>query len=101
MLFDLAVKHPRCRFTVNVPMLSEHVEHPLLPRKPCEDSCFDGSVVGNNETAAGAWYKRGTNKLREHIRGAVIEHIQKVEITVFDKGANLLQLREMVLGQIL
>ena len=63
MLFHLAVKHARCRFAVNISILSEHIQYPSFACKPCKNPRFNCRVVRNDETRSSARNKRRANQL--------------------------------------
>ena len=73
----------------------------MLSGDPCDDPCLDGREVCHIKSAAGFRHKSSADKLGQHQRHGVIEHFHGIRIAAADQCPCDVQIRQMVLGQIL
>ena len=73
----------------------------MLSGDPRDDSRLDGGEVCHIKTAAGFRHKGGADKLGQYQRYGVIEHFHGVRIATADQCPCGVQIRQMVLRQVL
>ena len=73
----------------------------MLPSDPCDDPRLDGGEVCHIKAAAGFRHKGGADKLGQYQRYGVIEHFHGVRIAAADQRPCGVQIRQMVLRQVL
>ena len=101
MLLNRDMEHLAGRCTVNVAAISENLLSPLLSGKPCDDSCLDGCEVRHKKAVTGFRNECGTDQLRQHHRHRLIEHLYGFKVTAADQRTDFIQIRQMILRQIL
>ena len=94
-------EHLRGRCTVNIATLFKGVDTPLLPGEPGKHSGFDCGKVSHNEPTARFRNEGGTDQLRKHPRGGIVQQINQVELLIFNEVTGKVQILDMVLGKVL
>ena len=101
MLLDRDFEHLAGRGAVDVAALGKDLLTPLFTGHPCDDACFNGRKVRDNELLAVSGNEGRPDQLRERVRHILIQHFDTVVVTGADKGTCLSQIREVVLRQVL
>ena len=101
VLFHGDMEHLRSGSAVNVAALCKNLLPPMFPSDPCDDPRLDGGEVCHIKTAAGFRHKGGADKLGQYQRYGVIEHFHGVRIAAADQCPCGVQIRQMVLRQVL
>ena len=101
VLFHGDMEHLRSGSAVNVAALCKNFLPPMLSGDPRNDPCLDGREVCHIKSAAGFRHKSSADKLGQHQRHGVIEHFHGIRIAAADQCPCDVQIRQMVLGQIL
>ena len=73
----------------------------MLPGDPCDDPRLNGGEVCYIKAAAGFRHKGGADQFGQHQRNGVIEHFHGIRIAAADQGSYCVQIRQMVLRQVL
>ena len=101
VLFHGDMEHLRSRLAVDVTTRSEQIHAPGFSRIPGDDPRLDGGEVCHIKAAAGFRHKRSADKFGQYQRHGVIEHFHGVRIAAAHQGSCGIQIRQMVLGEIL
>ena len=101
VLFYGDMEHLRSGSAVNVAALCKNLLPPMLPGDPCDDPRLDGGEVCHIKATAGFRYKSGADKLGQYQRYGVIEHFHSIRIAAADQCPCGVQIRQMILRQIL
>ena len=95
------VEHLAGGSAVDIPALGEHLLPPLLSGNPGDDPRFDSRKVRHKEAASRFGDEGGADQLGEHQRDGVVEQLHGVKAPVPHQRPGLLQVRQMVLREVL
>ena len=101
VLFHGDMEHLRSGSAVNVATVCKNILPPMLSGDPRDDSRLDGGEVCHIKAASGFRHKGGSDKLGQYQRHGVIEHFHGVRIATADQCPCGVQIRQMVLRQVL
>ena len=97
MFHDRNMEHLTGTGAVNVAAIFKDLLPPGLTRIPGDDSCLDGTEVGNIKLTAILRNKSSADQLRERIRHILIEHFHSIKVTGFNKCAGICEILQMIL----
>ena len=101
MFLDRDFEHLACGGAIDVAVIGEDVQSPLFPGNEGKHAGFDCGKVCHDELPAGRRYERRPDELRKCIRYVVVEYLHHFIIALPDEFTRILQIRKMVLGQVL
>lgn len=95
------MEHAACRRAVDVLAVRERVGLPFFACVPCDDACLDGGEVSHVEPAAVLRNEGNADKLAECVRDILVDHLHSLIVAGLHKRPRSIQVRQMVLRQIL
>lgn len=101
MFFDWNAEHARCGFAVEVFARAEGLEGGCFSGEPGDDPRFDCREVGDNESTSLAGDKRGANELAERVGHGLVQKLKCLEVACSDEASGLVEIRQIVPGEVL
>ena len=95
------MEHSGRRSLINLPVGRKHIQPPPLPRKPRQHPRLNRRKIRHHKPAPRLRHKRRPYQLRKHLRRGTVKHLHILKPPLPHKPPRQLQIRQMVLREIL
>lgn len=101
VFFDGDAEHAARGLAVEVFAVAEGCQGGCFSGEPGDDASFNRGVVGDDESASGAGDERCPDQLGQRVWHRVVEQFKGVEVALPGEGAGLVEVGQVVTGQVL
>lgn len=101
MFFDGHAEHPGRGLAVQILALFERCQGGCFSGEPGNHAGFDRGVVGDDESAPSTGDERCPDQLGQRVGHRVVEQFESVEVALPGEGASLVEVGQVVSGQVL